>query len=45
MNDINPVEYGKLVQSVDNLERKVDAMDKNIADCLAVKNKYPKAQP
>jgi uncharacterized protein with PhoU and TrkA domain len=30
MNDINPVEYGKLVQSVDNLERKVDAMEVDI---------------
>ena len=30
MNDINPIEYGKLVQSVDNLERKVDAMEVDI---------------
>jgi uncharacterized protein with PhoU and TrkA domain len=30
MSDINPVEYGKLVNSVDNLERKVDAMEADI---------------
>lgn len=30
MNEINPIEYGKLVQSVDNLERKVDAMEVDI---------------
>lgn len=30
MNDINPIEYGKLVNSVENLERKVDAMESDI---------------
>ena len=30
MSEINPVEYGKLVNSVDNLERKVDAMEADI---------------
>jgi uncharacterized protein with PhoU and TrkA domain len=30
MNEINPIEYGKLVNSVDNLERKVDAMEADI---------------
>jgi hypothetical protein len=27
MSDINPVEYSKLVNAVENLERKVDAME------------------
>ena len=30
MADIDPVEYGKLVNSVENLERKVDAMEVDI---------------
>jgi uncharacterized protein with PhoU and TrkA domain len=36
MNDINPIEYGKLVNSVDNLERKVDAMEVDIKKLLAM---------
>ena len=39
MNDINPidlVEYGKLVQSVDNLERKVDALEVDIKKLVAM---------
>ena len=36
MSDINPVEYGKLVQSVDNLERKVDAMEVDIKKLVAM---------
>jgi uncharacterized protein with PhoU and TrkA domain len=36
MSDINPVEYGKLVQSVDNLERKVDAMEIDIKKLVAM---------
>jgi uncharacterized protein with PhoU and TrkA domain len=36
MNDINPVEYGRLVQSVDNLERKVDAMEVDIKKLVAM---------
>jgi uncharacterized protein with PhoU and TrkA domain len=36
MNDINPIEYGKLVQSVDNLERKVDAMEVDIKKLVAM---------
>jgi uncharacterized protein with PhoU and TrkA domain len=36
MNEINPVEYGKLVNSVDNLERKVDAMDNDIKKLVAM---------
>ena len=36
MSDINPIEYGKLVQSVDSLERKVDAMEADIKKLLAM---------
>jgi hypothetical protein len=36
MSDINPVEYGKLVNSVDNLERKVDAMEADIKKLVAM---------
>ncbi len=36
MNEINPVEYGKLVNSVDNLERKVDAMEADIKKLVAM---------
>jgi uncharacterized protein with PhoU and TrkA domain len=36
MSDINPVEYGKLVQSVDNLERKVDSMELDIKKLVAM---------
>ena len=35
-NTINLVEYGKLVQSVDNLERKVDAMEVDIKKLVAM---------
>ena len=39
MSDMNPidlVEYGKLVQSVDNLERKVDAMEIDIKKLVSM---------
>jgi uncharacterized protein with PhoU and TrkA domain len=36
MSDIDPVEYGKLVNSVDNLERKVDAMEVDIKKLVAM---------
>lgn len=39
MSDMNPidlVEYGKLVQSVDNLERKVDAMEVDIKKLVSM---------
>jgi uncharacterized protein with PhoU and TrkA domain len=36
MNEINPVEYGKLVNSVDNLERKVDALEVDIKKLVAM---------
>jgi len=36
MNEINPIEYGKLVNSVENLERKVDSMDDDIKRLVAM---------
>ena len=36
MSDIDPREYGKLVTSVENLERKVDAMEVDIKKLLAM---------
>jgi uncharacterized protein with PhoU and TrkA domain len=36
MNEINPVEYGKLVNAVDNLERKVDALEVDIKKLVAM---------
>jgi uncharacterized protein with PhoU and TrkA domain len=36
MNEINPIEYGKLVQSVDSLERKVDALEVDIKKLVAM---------
>ena len=36
MNEINPIEYGKLVQSVDNLERKVDSLEVDIKKLVAM---------
>ena len=36
MSDIDPIEYGKLVNSVENLERKVDAMDNDIKKLVAM---------
>jgi hypothetical protein len=36
MSDINPIEYGKLVQSVDSLERKVDSMELDIKKLVAM---------
>ena len=36
MADIDPVEYGKLVNSVENLERKVDAMEVDIKKLVAM---------
>lgn len=35
-NQINPVEYGKLVNSVENLEQKVNAMDDDIKKLVAM---------
>jgi hypothetical protein len=36
MTEIDPIEYGKLVNSVENLERKVDAMDSDIKKLVAM---------
>lgn len=36
MSEINPVEYGKLVNSVENLEQKVNAMDEDIKKLVAM---------
>ena len=36
MNEINPIEYGKLVNAVDNLERKVDALEVDIKKLVAM---------
>ena len=36
MSDIDPIEYGKLVNSVENLERKVDALEVDIKKLVAM---------
>jgi len=36
MSDINPVEYGKLVNAVENLENKVNSMDNDIKRLVAM---------
>jgi uncharacterized protein with PhoU and TrkA domain len=36
MTNIDPIEYGKLVNSVENLERKVDAMEVDIKKLVAM---------
>ena len=36
MSDIDPIEYGKLVNSVENLERKVDAMEVDIKKLVSM---------
>jgi len=36
MSDIDPIEYGKLVNSVENLDRKVDAMEVDIKKLVAM---------
>jgi uncharacterized protein with PhoU and TrkA domain len=36
MSDIDPIEYGKLVNCVENLERKVDAMEVDIKKLVAM---------
>jgi uncharacterized protein with PhoU and TrkA domain len=36
MAEIDPIEYGKLVNSVENLERKVDAMEVDIKKLVAM---------
>ena len=36
MSDINPVEYGKLVNAVENLETKVNQMESDIKKLVAM---------
>ena len=36
MADIDPIEYGKLVNSVENLERKVDSLEIDIKKLVAM---------
>jgi hypothetical protein len=36
MSEINPVEYGKLVNAVENLENKVNSMDADIKRLVAM---------
>lgn len=36
MSDIDPIEYGKLVNSVENLERKVDSLEVDIKHLVAM---------
>ena len=36
MSEINPVEYGKLVNAVENLENKVNSMDNDIKRLVAM---------
>lgn len=38
MSNIDPVEYGKLISTVDTLSRKVDSMDADIKKLLALAN-------
>jgi len=38
MNTIDPVQYGKLIQAVEQLEGKVAGMDKDIKSLLALAN-------
>lgn len=39
MIEIDPVEYGKLISTVEALQRKVDSMDSDIKQLLALANK------
>ncbi len=39
MSDIDPVEFGKVVASIENIERRLDAIEPQIADMIAMKNK------
>ena len=38
-NEIDPIQYGKLIAQVDNLTNKVDSMDADIKELLALANK------
>ena len=39
MENLNPVEYGKLLAKVEGLEAKVNSMDSDIKELLALANK------
>lgn len=39
MENINPIEYGKLLAEVDTLTKKVDAMERDIKALLELANK------
>jgi len=39
MEDINPVEYGKLISKVELLEKKIDKMEIALEELLALANK------
>lgn len=39
MNQIDPIQYGKLIAQVDNLTDKVDSMDADVKELLALANK------
>ena len=39
MNEIDPIQYGKLIAQVDNLTNKVESMDSDIKELLALANK------
>ena len=38
-NEIDPIQYGKLIAQVDNLTNKVDSMEADIKELLALANK------
>lgn len=38
-NDIDPVEYGKLLSKVESLEEKVESMEADLKQLLALANK------
>jgi hypothetical protein len=39
MESIDPIQYGKLIAQVDNLTTKVESMDSDIKELLALANK------
>ena len=39
MESIDPIQYGKLIAQVDNLTSKVESMDSDIKELLALANK------
>jgi len=39
MNNIDPVEYGKLLEKVEGLEEKVSSMESDLKQLLALANK------